>query len=180
MNKKIRNKPENMLVSSLISKNIDDINVFLMFIYEEIEIYNSNNPNNPLFVFSYVCDEPALKKVLKIKGHNGYSPCHICHMNGTLLSGSSQYYYPNSTIYENIDLLGYERLRNYETHKSLVEICLKNTDNSFKFGITDISALNLYNNNAIIDTSPYEWLHSFSLNLVSKFIERIIRYLSFI
>ena len=175
MDKKIRNKAENLIISSIISNTPKDVNVFFLMLYKEIELYNISNPDNKLIVFFYMCDEPALKKVLKIKGHAGKASCHICHMHGEKITGIRISYFNINKIYDFIDSTEYTRTRNYKNHKELVPICINSKKFSKLYGITGNSVLNFYHQNSIINVAPYEWLHSFSLNLVLKFVELIIK-----
>jgi len=46
-----------------------------------------NNRNIPCTLHSIICDAPAKAFVLQIKGHNGYSSCTKCTIEGSYING---------------------------------------------------------------------------------------------
>ena len=157
-----------------ISNGIVDLNIFIIMVYKEIDLYNKDNKEHPLYILFYICDEPAIKKLIQIKGHGGLAPCNFCYMHGSYVNGNKIFHYPIDTLYTFIDSKGLGRKRNYESHRKFVEDLEKDPTIIDDYGITGYSSLNIYNVSGIIDMASCEWLHSFSLNLILEFLELVI------
>ncbi|GET00247.1 transposase domain-containing protein [Rhizophagus clarus] len=103
---KLRVKKENLMVTLIIPglKQPQDFNLFLYPLIQEMKMlqdgisyYDENKKENftlRAHILAWTGNLPALSKILCLIGHNSYSGCRFCNLQGTLNETNRHVYYP--------------------------------------------------------------------------------------
>jgi hypothetical protein len=168
-------------------KAVKDMDSFLHPLYRELEkfargVKSSDLHDKKLFLLRIFLilifgDMPAIAKVMRMKGHNGFCPCRFCEIHGVRYPMGSVYYVPLSR-FDGEDSYDAKALEN-RTHTRFLDqaeeviTAQTNTEEdrlSMTYGIKGIPLLSLVGTLTLPLSFPFDFMHLIFENLVPNLV----------
>ncbi|GAB1518684.1 hypothetical protein RhiTH_001748 [Rhizoctonia solani] len=172
-------------------KQFKDLNSFLIPLLEELLELEIGVPTKdcsaaPLqqwfklraFLVLAFGDIPALSKLLGVKGHNAFAPCHTCQIHGVQGPNSHVYYVPitqpGGEDYWDIEDLPMRTPELFESH--LAEIEASSTKTARKklaqvYGVNSWCVFSTLQTINVAASFPYDFMHLMFKNIVPNLIQ---------
>ena len=168
-------------------KAVKDMDLFLYPLYRELEklakgITSSDLRSKELFLLRAFLilifgDMPAVAKVMRMKGHNGFCPCRFCEIHGLRYPTGSVYYVPlaHPDGQESYDGKALPK-RTHERFLSQVEDVIKAPTTaeedrlSMAYGIKGLPLLSLIGTLTLPSSFPLDFMHLIFENLVPNLV----------
>ena len=168
-------------------KAVKDMDSFLYPLYRELErlargITSLNIRSEQLFLLcAFIIlifgDMPAIAKVMRMKGHNGFCPCRFCEIHGVRYPSGSVYYVPlarfgGETSYDS----GALQMRTHKRFLDQAEEVMKATSGveedklSMTCGIKGVPLLSLFGTVTLPSSFPLDFMHLIFENLVPNLV----------
>lgn len=168
-------------------KAVKDIDSFLYPLYRELEKLAKGVTSLDLrsrevfllraFLILVFGDMPAIAKVMRMKGHNGYCPCRFCEIRGIRYSTGSIYYVPlarpnGEESYDATSLLlrTHERFLNQAEEVIKASTAAEEDRLSMDYGIKGLPLLSLISSLTLPLSFPLDFMHLIFENLIPNLI----------
>ncbi|KAK9327864.1 hypothetical protein V1520DRAFT_253423, partial [Lipomyces starkeyi] len=110
-------------------------------------------------------DQPAIAKLMCLKGHNARRPCRVCFIEG-VVAFNKQNYYPFLSIQP--DAQGIRQLNMRSNMKEDIELCHQIQDNC------TYKALGISGRSPLVDFPTLYWPQSFPVDVMHLILEGIV------
>jgi len=168
-------------------KAVKDMDSFLYPLYRELEklakgITSLDLHSKELFLLRAFLilvfgDMPAVAKVMRMKGHNGFCPCHFCEIHGVRYPTGSVYYVPlarfngeDSYDAKALQKRTHERFLNQAEEVITAPTTAKEDRISMKYGIKGLPLLSLTGTLVLPLSFPLDYMHLIFENLVPNLV----------
>ena len=168
-------------------KAVKDMDSFLHPLYRELEklargIKSMDVRSKELFLLRVFLilifgDMPAIAKVMRIKGHNGFSPCRCCEIHGVRYPKGSVYYVPlmhpdGEESYDVTRLVKrtHERFLNQAEEVITAPTAVEEDRLSMEYGIKGVPLLSLISTLNLPLSFPLDFMHLIFENLVPNLV----------
>ena len=168
-------------------KAVKDMDSFLYPLYRELEKLAKGVASLDLrsrevfllraFLILIFGDMPAIAKVMRMKGHNGYCPCRFCEIRGVRYPPGTVYYVPltryggeDSYDAKTLQMRTHERFLNQAEEVTNAPTAAEEDRRSMEYGIKGLPLLSLLNTLTFPLSFPFDFMHLIFENLVPNLV----------
>lgn len=168
-------------------KAVRDIDSFFYPLYHELEKLAKGITTPDLrsaelfllcaFLILVFGDMPAIAKIMRMKGHNGFCPCRFCEIHGVRYPTGSVYYVPLTRSNEEesydpttLQKRTHERFLNQAEEVIMAPTTAEEDRLSMMYGIKGIPLLSLVSTLSLPSSFPLDFMHLIFENLVPNLV----------